>query len=116
MTAPTPAAARAPDDRRIAPRRQPAMGTVCRLDTPDGPAALALVWNISRSGISMLLNAPRVAGAVLSGYLEVTDGDAMLRVSMTVVHVKPLETGDYFIGAHFERPLTTDELKPFIAE
>jgi hypothetical protein len=104
------------DDRRIAPRRQPAMGTVCRLDSPDGPAALALVWNISRSGISMLLNAPRTAGTVLAGYLEMMAGDAMLRVSMTVVHVKPLDTGDFFIGAHFDRPLTGDEMKPFVAE
>ena len=40
----------------------------------------------------------------------------MLRVAMKVIHVKPLETGDFFIGAHFERPLASDEMKPFIAE
>ncbi len=42
--------------------------------------------------------------------------DAMLRVSMKIVHVKPLDTGDFFIGAHFEHPLTPNDMKPFVAE
>ncbi|MBP3954238.1 PilZ domain-containing protein [Gemmata sp. G18] len=117
-SAPTPAVAPNPSsERRVAPRRQPAMGTVCRLDSPDGgPSALALVWNISQSGISMLLNAPQPAGTVLAGYLESMVSDAMLRIAMKVVHVKPLDTGDYFIGAHFENPIAADDMKPFIAE
>lgn len=106
----------APDDRRIAPRRQPAMGTVCRIDTPDGPAALVLVWNISVTGISLLAPEPRPSGTALTGYLEQTEGDRMLRVAMRVIHTKRLGTGDYFLGAHFDRPLTADELKPFVAE
>ncbi|AMV27899.1 hypothetical protein VT84_26080 [Gemmata sp. SH-PL17] len=117
-SAPTPAAVPAPSsERRVAPRRQPAMGTVCRLDSPDGgPSALALIWNISQSGISMLLNAPQPAGTLLAGYLESMVSDAMLRVSMKIVHVKPLDTGDFFIGAHFEHPLTPNDMKPFVAE
>ncbi|MBN9120693.1 MAG: PilZ domain-containing protein [Planctomycetes bacterium] len=104
-------------ERRIAPRRQPAMGTVCRLDSEDGgPAALALVWNISTSGISVLVADPRPAGTALRGYLEKTEGDHMHRVAMRVVHSKKLESGDYFLGAHFDRPLTAEELKPFVAE
>lgn len=64
--APTPAAPQPTDERRIAPRRQPAMGTVCRLDSSDGgPAPLALVWNISRTGVSMLLSAPVPSGTAL---------------------------------------------------
>jgi hypothetical protein len=104
-------------ERRIAPRRQPAMGTVCRLDSEDGgPAALALVWNISSTGISVLVAESRPAGAALCGYLEKTEGDHMHRVAMRVIHMKKLETGDYFLGAHFDRPLTPAELKPFVAE
>jgi hypothetical protein len=107
----------AASERRIAPRRQPAMGTVCRLDTADaGPAGLALVWNISTSGISVLVSEPRPAGTVLTGYLERMEGDHMHRITMRVIHTKKLETGDYFLGAHFDRPLTPDELKPFVAE
>ena len=104
-------------ERRISPRRQPAMGTVCRLDSEDGgPPALALVWNISASGISVLVAEPRPAGTVLRGYLEKTEGDHMHRITMRVVHTKKLETGDYFLGAHFDQPLTAEELKPFVAE
>ena len=104
-------------ERRIAPRRQPAMGTICRLDSADGgPSPIVLVWNISNTGISVLAPAARTAGAMLFGFLEKTEGDHMLRVAMRVVHTKLLETGDYFLGAHFDRPLTDDELKPFVAE
>lgn len=116
----SPAATSPPDptsERRVAPRRQPAMGTVCRLDSPDtGPAALALVWNISTTGISMLLHAPRDTGSPMSGFLETMVGEAMLRVAMKVVHVKALDTGDFFVGAHFDRPLSADEIKPFTAD
>jgi hypothetical protein len=103
-------------ERRVAPRRQPAMGTVCRLDTDEGPSTLALVWNISVTGISVLAAAPCPAGTVLSGYLEKTEGDHMHRVSMRVIHVKKLQDGDWFLGAHFDKPLTADELKPFVAD
>jgi hypothetical protein len=104
-------------ERRVAPRRQPAMGTVCRLDSPDGgPAAIVLVWNISVTGISVLAAEPRPSGSTLAGYLEKTEGDHTLRVVMRVIHTKPLETGDFFLGAHFDHPLTADELKPFVAE
>lgn len=110
-TIPTSAA-----ERRIAPRRQPAMGAVCRLDTDEGPAALALVWNISRTGISVLVPVPRPAGTVLTGYLEKTESDHMQRVTMRVIHVKKLEAGDFFLGAHFDRPLRDEELQPFVQE
>ena len=106
-----------PPERRIAPRRRPAMGTVLRLDAPDGgPAPVALVWNISRTGISMLLHTPRTPGNVMAGYLEPMVGDSMLRVQMKVVHARQIDTGDYFVGAHFDRPLTDGELKPFVAD
>ncbi len=105
------------DERRIAPRRQPAMGTVCRLDSPNGgPTPLALVWNISRTGISMLLNTPQPASTALTGYLETVVGEAMQRVAMKVVHLRLLGTSDYFIGAHFDHPLTAEQMKPFVAE
>jgi hypothetical protein len=117
--APTSAPVKAPaaPERRIAARRQPAMGAVCRLDAPDGgPSTLALVWNISLTGISMLLHTPPDPGAALAGFLEVLNGDAMLRVAMKVVHVKQLDTGDYFVGAHFDNPLSADEMRPFVAD
>jgi hypothetical protein len=91
------------------------MGTVCRLDAP-GPAPLALVWNISLTGISVLVSEPHPVGTTLTGFLERIDADAMLRIGMRVVHTKKLDTGDFFLGAHFDRALSADELKPFVAE
>jgi hypothetical protein len=113
----TPGTIPAAPERRVAPRRQPAMGTVCRLDAEDaGPATLALVWNISTTGISVLVSEPRPPGTLLTGYLEHLEGDHMRRITMRVIHTKKLETGDYFLGAHFDRPLSAEELKPFVAE
>ena len=101
-------------ERRIAPRRQPAMGTLFRLDSDDGPE-IGLIWNISRTGVSMLRNEPPAAGEHITGLLEtMTDAHAM-RIGMTVVHIKKLDTGDYFVGAHFDHPLTDDEIRPFVA-
>jgi hypothetical protein len=106
-TAPTSA------ERRVAPRRQPAMGTLFRLDT-DGPPEIGLIWNISRSGVSMLRNEPPESGARITGLLETMTDSHALRVGMTVIHVKKLDTGDYFVGGHFDQPLTDDQLKPFV--
>src|SRR3954467_717343 len=101
-------------ERRVAPRRQPAMGTLFRLDSDTGPE-IGLIWNISRSGVSMLRNDPPPNGAHITGLLETMTDDHALRVGMTVVHVKKLDTGDYFVGAHFDSPLSDDQLRPFVA-
>lgn len=104
-----------PTDRRIAPRRQPAMGTVCRLDEGAATPALGLVWNISTTGLSLLLPDPRDSGTTIAGRLEAEVGGHVLPVRFRVIHVKKLGTGDYFIGAQFDRPLTDDEMRPFVA-
>ena len=100
-------------ERRVAPRRQPAMGALFRIDT-DGPPEIGLIWNISRTGVSMLRNDPPASGARITGLLETMTDAHALRVGMTVIHVKKLDTGDYFVGAHFDQPLTDEQLKPFV--
>jgi hypothetical protein len=107
-------AAPAASERRVA-HRHPAVGTVCRLDSePDSASTRALVWNISASGVSMLVPKPLEMGSGVRGVLETIRGRHPLPVDMHVVHVKQLETGDYWMGAHFDRPLTATEMKPFI--
>lgn len=104
-------------DRRSAPRRQPAVNTVCRFDVADGgPQALALVWNISATGISVLVPEPRTPGTILTGYLDTMDGEHLRPITLRVIHCKKLETGDFALGARFEHPLSDDELKPFVVE
>jgi len=104
-------------ERRIAPRFQPAYGTVFRTTPPDedGRSAIWLVWNISSTGMSLLVADPPEAGTVVEGQLTMESGGGPgLVVSLRVVHVRPVETGDYCMGAQFTRPLEAEEMKPFL--
>ncbi len=104
-------------NRRTAPRRQATLGTICRLtDGPATAARLGLVWNISASGVSMLIDDPPQAGTVLPAVLATVDERGTLPVTLRVVHVMPIRTGDYFLGAQFEQPLEPAQMRPFLAE
>jgi hypothetical protein len=101
-------------ERRRAPRRQPARETVCRLTDLDGDQiACGLVWNLSTTGVSMLLNVKLEPGELFGAEL-VCAGDAALRLGLAVVHVSRMRTGDYVLGGQFSRPLDEDELRPFV--
>lgn len=104
-----------PTERRVAPRRQPTLGTVCHLnlERSDEPE-LGLVWNISTTGISMLLCERPRADACLTGTLLTMDGEHEMPISIRVVHVKKLETGDYLMGAQFSEAIVPDDLSPFV--
>src|SRR5436189_5987417 len=97
-----------PSERRIAARRQPALGTVCRLDPGPG---LGLVWNISASGVSILVHEALTRGASLRGVLATADEGFALPVSMRVAHVARLRTGDYVVGGQFDRPLAPAQMR-----
>lgn len=101
-----------PADRRVAPRFQPAFGTVCRLAAAD--PLIGLVWNLSASGVSMLLADPPGPGTELPAELALEGRDAGLAVRLRVVHVRPVSTGDFLLGGRFGRPLTDDELAQFL--
>jgi hypothetical protein len=102
-------------DRRVAPRFQPAFGTIYRFKK-DGSEHLAvgLVWNISQTGISMLLPEPPERGGIVPGELTTETGGPGLAISLRVVHVRTLSTGDFLLGAQFSRPLDDEEMKPFL--
>ncbi len=104
-----------PAERRVAVRRQPALETVCRLNTGTGAnPGLGLVWNLSTSGLSMFLHEPLAKGAVLSGELTTMSRKDALPVKLRVIHVRKLLTGDYFLVAQFEESLGADDLRPFV--
>ncbi|HEY1380629.1 MAG TPA: PilZ domain-containing protein [Gemmataceae bacterium] len=111
VTAPPKAA-----ERRSAVRRQPTLGTVCRLEAADGKSAVGLVWNISTTGVSMLLNTRVDRGAALRGVLATTNDGFSLPVTLRVAHVAKLQTGDYLIGSQFDRALSADEMRHFVPE
>lgn len=104
-----------PAERRGKPRFQPTFGTVIRLLFPDRGPAVGLVWNISETGISMLLAEPLGRGMEVAGELGTEGGVAALEVVFRVVHLRELPNGDYFLGGQFLRPLSLKELGPFLA-
>ena len=98
-------------ERRIAPRFRPTVGTICRIRDRN---QVALVWNISSTGISMMIADPPPAGTVLAAELT-TEGGSVLPLTLHVVHVKKADTGDYLVGGRFEVPLTEADMRRFLA-
>ena len=105
------------NERRVAPRFQPALGTLCRLDHLNrfGKPTVGLVWDISTSGVSMLLADPPKVGEVVAAELVTESGGPAFRISLKVVHVRAVPTGDYFLGAQFVRSLEAGEIARFLA-
>jgi hypothetical protein len=102
-------------ERRRASRRRAALETVCRLSEADGESiGCGLVWNVSTTGVSMLLNVTIEPGTWVRAEL-VGVGGASVRVGLTVVHLNRLRTGDYVLGGQFSRPLDESQLRPFVA-
>lgn len=102
-------------ERRRAARRRPAHNTVCRLTALDGEeVGCGLVWNVSATGVSMLLNVKLVPGTLVGAELA-SAGGASVRLGLSVVHLSRLRTGDYVLGGQFSRPLDEAELRPFVA-
>jgi hypothetical protein len=102
-------------ERRRAPRRQPAIGTICQFTPRCAVNGMGLVWNISTSGVSVLANQPCAAGVRLEGELKTLDERATLPISFDVAHVKELETGDYVIAGPFAKMVAAAKIKPFIS-
>jgi hypothetical protein len=64
--------------------------------------------------MSMLLADPLDRGGVVFGDLTTESGGLALSISVRVVHVRSLTTGDYLLGAQFSRPLEPEEMKLFL--
>lgn len=106
---------RAPPDRRAATRRQPTLGTVCRLTAPNGDdLGTGLVWNLSARGISLLLERRLEPGLLVQAELLGTGGAAVAR-GLRVAHAAALRTGDFALGGQFDRDLSQEEMRPFLA-
>ena len=105
-----------PSERRISPRYHPAHGTLCRLKPRPGEQGIVgLVWNISSTGVSMLVAAPPEPGTMFEGELVADGWGVGLPIALRVVHVRQVKTGDYLMGAQFGRPLAEDEMDTFLA-
>ena len=104
-------------DRRTSTRRQPTLGTVCRIEARAGKdGGVGLVWNISAGGVSMLFNDCLERGATVSAILATSTDGFTLPVNARVTHVAHLMTGDYLIGCQFDKPIADDEMKHFLPD
>lgn len=104
-------------DRRGAARRQPTLGTVCRLDSrAERDGGVGLVWNISTGGVSMLLNGGMDRGSTLKSVLACSTDGFLLPVTVKVTHVAHLQTGDYLVGGQFDRPIAAEQMEHFLPE
>lgn len=102
-------------ERRTAPRRQPSVGTVCRLTSSAGDSVgMGLVWNISTSGISMLLHERVEPGTMIRVDLMTQDESFSVPRQIQVRHISGLRTGDYIMGGQFLQPLDPDEMRRFV--
>jgi hypothetical protein len=104
-------------ERRIAARRQPTMGTVCYLASNDGNnLGMGLVWNLSSTGISMLLNRGLESGTTVLAQLATMNAEFTLPLTLRVAHVALMRTGDFILGGQFSRELTETEMRNFVGQ
>ena len=101
-------------ERRRAPR-YPALHTLCQLFSSEGSLlGSGLVWNISQTGVSMLVGVALVAGASVEVELIGGGGSTRLRIALQVIHRSQIQTGDFIVGGQFGRRLEENELTPFL--
>ncbi|MDY3555601.1 PilZ domain-containing protein [Gemmata sp. JC717] len=95
-------------DRRAAVRFVPNSTTSCYTES----GGEGVLWDISATGLSMLVETSPLLGVTLT--VEVTSSWRVLTVRAQVAHVNQLAAGDYFVGMEFARPLTLEEIEPFV--
>lgn len=98
------------DERRFSPRFEPAIETFCRV-APQGSyrdPVLAAVWNISSTGLCMMTGTRMAVGEDLAATLEIEAGEVLSELRFRVVHVTPLSSGEYLVGARFAAELSID--------
>jgi hypothetical protein len=100
------------DNRRLKPRFAPTFGTICRL--LHQPQKQGLVWDISVFGVGLLLGEAPEPGEWIPVELRTETDAAPISISIQAVYSRELTTGDYFVGAKFNRSLSEVEIEPLI--
>ena len=95
-------------DRRYSDRFLPTATTFCR--TSSGGEGV--VWNVSATGLGMLIGFPPEPGQTLA--LELSNCAESLFLAAKAVHVRQLEGGGFFVGLRFACPLDRHQMEPFV--
>ncbi len=102
------------DERRVWVRYPCDLDATCQTaNKPDAIRLSARVRNISRGGISFLLNCPVESGSLLSVELPGHVGTTVSTVLGYVVRVEPSSEGEWGVGCTFATELSTEDLSPF---
>jgi hypothetical protein len=103
------------DERRVWVRNPCDTSARCKADQPGSPTSAfsARVRNISRGGISLVVDRPFETGAVLSVELPGPDGLPPFTVLACVVHAAGLADGQWALGCSFASELSAEDLAPF---
>jgi hypothetical protein len=101
-------------ERRSYPRIQPEGLLTCQLRLKD-QSINAWVQNLSAKSIALLLDRSLPINARLRLVLINEQATFRLDLDIHIIRCSRLVTGDWFVAALFERILTTDELRPFLA-
>lgn len=112
----TRTASRNPEDRRAHPRYETEIRTVCR-PIAEGTEYHAVIKNVSRSGVNLVLDADLVPGTMIR--IEVPHGqNSTHTVTMLgcVMHSTVLNENQWTCGCMFSLELNDDELAIFGGE
>ena len=102
-------------ERRASKRHVPATLTPCQLTTSEGePVDSALVHDLSTTGAGILTEQGIKPGSVVSLLLVNSNHTFALSVDYEVLRCTCSPAGTYFLGGRFARPLTHDEMVPFL--
>jgi hypothetical protein len=107
-----------PDGDRRATDRYPSNALiVCRpLALPKKESLAALVQDVGRRGISLVLRYPLNPGTVLVIDLSDLTGGAPEPILARVVHVQPRAGGRWLVGCALQKELTEQQLAACLAE
>ena len=70
------------------------------------------MWNLSATGLGMLIRFPLEANRPVA--VELSNHDGSVFIVADVVRVRRMDAGGYFVGLRFDLPLTRRELESFV--
>jgi hypothetical protein len=103
---------RSPEERRRSLRYPCHLRTYCRLiGTGLTESRSALAWDLSASGVNLVLSRPFLPGSLLTVELEGPGQRIAPWLMMRVVHVSERVPGEWVLGCAFERQLADSDVQ-----
>ncbi len=100
----------------MAVRHRCNLNVICHAigDDPRGPLD-GTIYDISTTGIGIILPEALERGSILLMELAVPDGDAPESISACVIHARPQDGGGFFTGCILAEQLREDEVEALVS-